>query len=194
MAWRLALSLEKLRSQINAAFPARSKASDGSIGDQAHASRASDHNPNAQGVVTAIDITHDPEHGVDGEVLSRALAQDKRTKYVIFAGEIYRTYKPNLGWAKYTGPNSHHHHVHISVKQESADDESPWVLSGKPARRTLKFGDSGPDVSDLQTKLSIKADGKFGNHTLFAVREYQLANGLKGDGIVGPKTLALLYD
>lgn len=128
--WRLAKSLETLREQIDAAHPDRSKASDGSIGDTAHQARVSDHNPNAQGVVTAIDITHDPAHGVDGSVLSRELIKDLRTKYVIFAGQIYRTYRPHLGWAAYRGPNRHDHHVHISVVADSHDydDTAPWSL------------------------------------------------------------------
>jgi hypothetical protein len=67
MAWRPAKSLIQLRDQINQIAPNRSKASDGTIGDAAHASRASDHNPWVRegdaGVVTAIDITHDPDDG-----------------------------------------------------------------------------------------------------------------------------------
>jgi len=42
MSWRLARSLEPLRNEVNAAAPNRSKASDGTIGDTAHSSRASD--------------------------------------------------------------------------------------------------------------------------------------------------------
>jgi|HigsolmetaAR201D_1030396.scaffolds.fasta_scaffold15936_2 hypothetical protein len=49
MAWRLARSLEQLRRQIDAAYPGRSKASDGTIGDVAHSQRNSDHNPDAYG-------------------------------------------------------------------------------------------------------------------------------------------------
>jgi hypothetical protein len=45
MAWRVARSLEVLLGQFNAACPGRSKASDGSIGDAAHATRDSDHKP-----------------------------------------------------------------------------------------------------------------------------------------------------
>src|SRR6266542_3302920 len=90
MSWRLAKALEQLRLQINTSFPLRSKVSDGSIGDTAHSNRASDHNPNAAGVVTAIDVTHDVAHGVDGHTLSRQLIKDKRTKYVIFSGEIWK--------------------------------------------------------------------------------------------------------
>ena len=69
MSWRLARSLAVLRSQINDLSPNRSKISDGTIGNQEHASRVSDHNPNAAGVVTAMDITHDPQHGIDSEKL-----------------------------------------------------------------------------------------------------------------------------
>jgi hypothetical protein len=65
MAPRIAKSLDVLRSQINKAHPNRSKVSDGWIGDTAHAARASDHNPNSGGVVTALDLTHDPAHGFD---------------------------------------------------------------------------------------------------------------------------------
>lgn len=46
MAWRLAGSLVTFRDQLNAAFPNRSKISDGFIGDAAHQAQgsASDHN------------------------------------------------------------------------------------------------------------------------------------------------------
>ena len=71
MAWRVAKSLLKLRDQINAHAPKRSKKSDGYIGDAAHASRSSDHNPwvkdGKMGVVTAADFTHDPAGGFDAE-------------------------------------------------------------------------------------------------------------------------------
>jgi peptidoglycan hydrolase-like protein with peptidoglycan-binding domain len=207
MTWRLAKSLEVLRDQLNEAHPNRDRASDGSIGDEAHASRQSDHNPNFSGVVTAIDITHDPRN-LDGAVLSRQLIKDPRTKYVIFAGKIYRTYKPQLDWATYTGPNGHFHHVHISVSADAGkyDDAAPWSLGAgdplatacgsDPARRILKRGDKGPAVVELQGILGMPVDtidGIFGPATEHAVREFQSANHLRIDGIAGPKVYAMLF-
>lgn len=131
--WRLAKSLDKLRIQINAAHPDRSRVSDGSIGDTAHAARTSDHNPNAKGVVTAIDITHDPAHGVDGLKLAEALRHDPRTKYIIFAGRIW---KARTGkWERYTGANRHDKHVHISVVADAKgyDSTAAWDLGDEPA-------------------------------------------------------------
>ena len=127
MNWRLAKGLTKLREQVNATYPTRSKVSDGSIGDQAHAARVSDHNP-VNGVVHAIDVTHDPLTGVDGHVFSRALISDPRAKYVIFAGEIWKA--RTKVWEPYHGANRHDHHVHVSIKAEVADVESEWNLGG----------------------------------------------------------------
>ena len=89
MAWRVAKSLLHLRDQINQAAPNRSKASDGTIGDAAHASRDSDHNPWVQdgdvGVVTAMDITDDPGDRCDAEQIVQALlrSRDARIKYIM---------------------------------------------------------------------------------------------------------------
>ena len=61
----------------------------------------------------------------------------------------------------------------------------------------MKLGDSGPEVVKLQTALGSKGykliiDGSFGPATDKAVRDFQKANGLEPDGIVGPKTWAKL--
>lgn len=171
MAWRLAKSLIKLREQINAASPNRNKASDGSIADAAHASRVSDHNPNSQGVVTAIDVTHDLKNNVSGTSLTVALIRDFRIKYVIFNGAIW---KARTGkWEKYTGANQHKQHVHISVKAELADDERPWPLVG-----------SIPNAVE-----PVKP--KYGDPVEF-VKEFQRVHGLTVDGIPGRLTFGAL--
>lgn len=59
---------------------------------------------------------------------------------------------------------------------------------------TLRIGDSGINVSKLQTELTNrgynvgKIDGKFGQKTLSGVIAFQKDNGLVVDGIVGQKT------
>lgn len=54
--------------------------------------------------------------------------------------------------------------------------------------KILKKGMQGNEVKVLQQKLNVDADGIFGNKTDKAVREFQKANGLTVDGIVGPHT------
>jgi peptidoglycan hydrolase-like protein with peptidoglycan-binding domain len=54
----------------------------------------------------------------------------------------------------------------------------------------LKKGSKGPEVKELQTILKINADGVFGAQTELAVKQWQSANGLAPDGIVGDKTRA----
>lgn len=136
--WRVANSLEKLLAQLNGLAPWRSKASDGGIGDAAHATRASDHNPwfvlNGQPLVTARDFTHDPANGLDCHWLAETLvaSRDKRIKYIIWNGKILDS-RPGHNpwkWARYTGSNPHTKHLHLSVMDNaSADDTRMWALT-----------------------------------------------------------------
>lgn len=207
MTWRPARSLQVLRAQINALAPNRNKSSDGLAGDAAHAARKSDHNPNAAGVVTAFDVTHDPAGGMDGRWLADVLVagRDRRIKYIIFNRQIVSSRQQPWVWRPYNGANAHLKHVHLSVDADPAlyDDESPWSLGvpvrrapnaiPQPARRTLLFGMSGTDVAELQRALGVEpATGLFRTLTREAVIDFQRAHGLKPDGVVGPKTWAVL--
>ena len=64
---------------------------------------------------------------------------------------------------------------------------------------TLRTGSRGSEVIRLQNALkelglySLKADGIYGRGTMRAVQEFQRKNGLKTDGVAGPKTQAKLY-
>lgn len=148
MTWRLAYALDELLDELNARFPARDKASDGTIGDAAHAARSSDHNPWVKdgkvGVVTAVDITDDAEGTVkDIAVWARDIVierRDARVKYLIHKGRMWRSYdKPGIpAWtpAPYAGLNDHEHHLHISVKPERSlyDSRDQWLLDPGPTR------------------------------------------------------------
>ncbi len=141
--WRVAQSLLTLQDQINQRAPGRSKASDGTIGDTRHCSgspRASDHCAwiidGANGVVSAMDITHDPAHGCDANAIAEAIraAHDGRVKYIIWNRRICNS-SPIGGhaawvWRSYNGMNGHIHHIHISVKSEREhyDSPAPWSI------------------------------------------------------------------
>ena len=139
--WRVARSLESLRAQVNAAHPARSKASDGTIGDTAHAATVSDHNPDAGGVVRALDLTHDPAHGVDAGDLAEQLrlSRDPRLKYVIADRRIFAG---NAGpqpwvWRAYAGTDPHTSHVHVSVLPGTPGDTTgAFNLTRSPSKIT----------------------------------------------------------
>lgn len=143
MTWRLAHSLEALRDEVNQRWPNRSKASDGTIGDAAHASRDSDHNPWVQdgtmGVVTAMDITDD---GDIAEIIVRTLVarRDPRVKYLIHNRQIWRSYaKPGIpAWTPgpYDGVNAHLKHVHVSVQSDRPryDSVASWGILLPPTR------------------------------------------------------------
>jgi hypothetical protein len=216
MAWRVAKSLEKLRSQVNARYPKRDKVSDGTIGDARHqASSSSDHNPHVKdgtmGVVTACDITHDPADGCDAGLLASVLlaSRDPRIKYVIWNRKITSGSAGPSPWVsrKYTGSNPHDHHFHLSVKAAKSfyDDARDWAMPGevvpvkptapqpKPVKRpTLLLHSTGNDVRVLQKALGVEVDGMFGPKTRAAVKAFQKKNKLVVDGKVGPMTWAKL--
>lgn len=210
MAWRLAKSLEQLRKQVNAQWPLRGKGSDGTIGDQAHADRKSDHNPDEHGIVRALDLTHDPAHGFDSYKFANLMLakQDPRIDYIISnrrIGSGPKGVQPGV-WRKYTGKNPHDHHVHFSViggvPGAAGDSAKPWDISGMTLTAdaknyvaplpTLRQGAAGDLVRKLQTALHVVADGNFGPITAAAVRDVQRKNDLIVDGIVGPMTWAAI--
>lgn len=136
-SWRVARSLDKLLGQINAAHPARSKAADGAIGDIAHSTTVSEHNPDRNGVVRARDFTHDPDHGFDAHAMADALiaSRDPRILYVISRGRIASSVVQPWKWRTYTGSNRHDHHAHVSVVGDPSlyDSVRPWtIIDRKP--------------------------------------------------------------
>ena len=110
-----------LREQIDDAFIDRDRNSDGWIGDARHQLRVSDHCPDENGWVRAIDIDKDlRSHKSAAFDLADQLRicgkTDKRIKYVIFNHKI-ASQKSKFEWKPYTGINPHEHHIHISFTQ-----------------------------------------------------------------------------
>lgn len=138
--WKLAPSLVDLIDEVDARWPNRRRASDGSIGDQSHAARSSEHNPDRDpdampaGLVSALDITKDS--AAQMETLRKALIADPRTWYVIHRGRMWSRTR-GFREEPYHGANAHIEHLHVSLMQTAAGARSgPWGIS--PVRPTPK--------------------------------------------------------
>jgi len=92
--------------------------------------------------------------------------------YGALGGSALQNGQPALanGWLDFLAPN----------KSAAAD---------KPV---LSNGSRGPDVTELQGLLGIKADGIFGGGTEASVKSYQLSKGLEATGVVDAGTWTVL--
>lgn len=160
MTWRPARCLVVLRDEINAAYPNRDRASDGIIGDQAHASRQSDHNP-SRGVVHAIDIDKDgiPADAIVARLVRLGLEGDPRLRggYVIWRGRI-ASHSHAWMWRDYTGSNRHDKHFHLSVTYDPAcDSTAAWnvVPTSIPTEE--------PDVNERQNQIIENLEKRTGD-------------------------------
>ena len=70
--------------------------------------------------------------------------------------------------------------------------EPPAQPGASPGRPTLRRGMTGELTRQVQAKVGVNTDGKFGAKTEAAVRAFQRNHGLVPDGIVGPKTWRVL--
>lgn len=196
--WHLADSLSVLLREVNTRWPNRSKKSDGTIGDAAHASRPSDHNPNSRGSVNALDITYP---GVDAKLIIEAVKKHPSAAYVIFNRKIYsRTY----GWKAqpYSGKSPHKDHLHISIIRSKAAEENKtsWLYGDKkklpkyPGKDRFKVGSRGEYVKVVQTAFGNKVNGIMSVADLIDVKAFQRKRPWlwPADGVVGPRTYDVL--
>jgi peptidoglycan hydrolase-like protein with peptidoglycan-binding domain len=88
-----------------------------------------------------------------------------------------------------------------ALAEESTTNESasavPAVVPAAPVayklgERTLRRGDEGPDVKELQKLLGVKRTEKFNKKTKQAVKRAEKAAGIKPNGIVSKKTLTAI--
>lgn len=176
MAWRNAIASIKLAQEINTRWPNRDKASDGTIGDAAHQSRTSDHNPwvkdrNGVGVVRARDIDEDldgnrADSGQDikpvfDHLLKLAKAGDPRLNgggYIISEGRIYSE-RQNWASRPYSGmanPHNKHLHVSFSLNASGYDSDKPWgLLTPTQKVKTVKKDDRGGNVAFIADMANI---------------------------------------
>jgi hypothetical protein len=129
---KLSQAAIQLREQFDDSFPSRDRTSDGWIGDTRHAARPSDHNPDAQGWVRAIDVDRDVSGRAKPDLMPdiadqiRLLCKSKKERritYIIFDGRIASS-KKAWAWREYTGSNKHNHHCHISFSPQADNDSA----------------------------------------------------------------------
>jgi len=120
----------QLREQFDDCYSDRTRSSDGWLGDSRHAARKSDHNPDGEGWVRAIDISRNlsgkPEPDLMPDVADqlRILAKtDRRISYLIFDGKIASA-RSLWRWRKYKGINQHRTHLHCSFTRKGDQDNS----------------------------------------------------------------------
>lgn len=190
--WRPAESITALQRDLDAAFPKRT-VPDWIIGDADHSSRTSDHNPDSNGVVHAIDIRLGGD--LDARRVLNATIGDDRVWYVIHAGKIYsRTY----GWEAraYTGANPHNTHIHVSIRYTATAeaDTSDWGLVEPPKPRVKPVPIDLSEVRSQVRKALGVGEGK--PQDTVHIRRLQRAFNAKYpkrkiavDGVVGKTTL-----
>lgn len=147
-SWILIPSLASLRNEFNTLAPNRDKASDGSIGDTAHAQSSSDHNPDETGAtpyedaddineVHAIDVDDDLKRSewtmqkcLDIIVARHRSGADDRLQYIIYNRRIISRSWDWSDWHPYSGASTHEEHAHFSARYDTARENNtrPWGL------------------------------------------------------------------
>ncbi len=175
-------SLAALRTEFNLAFPHRDKTSDGWIGDQAHAARQSDHNPDSRGLVHAIDV--DADLRTPGWSMTKAVeviigrcrtGAETRLQYVIWNRRIWAA---SYGWTAraYTGSNPHDKHAHFSSRYEPFAERNtkPWGLLAantiEPSEDDMPLTAADLDAIEARVKAGALAAAE-------TVRPYQTNAG-----------------
>jgi hypothetical protein len=131
MTPKLCKAGQQLRLQVDDAFGNRQRSSDGWLGDTRHSSRTSDHNPDANGIVRAIDISRNLSGAKEPDLMPDLADQirlcakrgDKRIAYVIFNNKICSR-KSLWRWVAYKGINPHVKHCHVSFTKKGDTDGS----------------------------------------------------------------------
>lgn len=121
----------QFREQLDDSFPQRLRDSDGWVADARHvANGKSDHIPNDEGWVFALDIDRDLAGKSKPDLMPYLANQvrmagrtDKRIKYVIFDKKI-ASKKTLWRFIPYRGSNPHTSHMHISFTSAGQADGS----------------------------------------------------------------------
>lgn len=149
MSWSLAGNLDCRADAVKAQYPGITV---WDKGDDDHAATESDHNPDARGIVHAIDVMTYDDTDRGNAVLEWVLADTTDIEYVIFDGYIYER---GNGFDRrgYSGSNPHHDHVHISGKH-GGTGYSPSTGTGyDTAAEAYRPAGMGDDMAYNETEM-----------------------------------------
>lgn len=179
-------ALNKLDSQLKAKHPGIVI---GWIGDQKHQGEKSDHNPDPDGTVDALDPmigTHYTIIDVRNDVDSLVKSRDKRIAYIIWNHRIISSTISPWIWRNYDGDDPHTNHWHISTLDKYETSTTEWKiympvkvptieLTGTLPLLKKGMEDQDGEVAHIwrvQKLLQITADGVFGPLTETALKRY----------------------
>lgn len=175
--WVLAASARRAVEEADRIAPNRSRKSDGSIGDAAHASRESYHNPWG-GIVDAVDITHDPAGGFDAHAhADRVVASRPDHLDHLISNRRIASSARGWVWREYTGPNPHDGHIHIANKRNDAGRNFNGPIFGAPQEDDMT-PEQDALLRGVNQKLdwvlaSLEREGKLDNETVTRLKEIQ---------------------
>ncbi len=191
--------LAVLRGEFDVVNPHRDRTSDGWIGDDAHALRISDHNPDSHGVVHAIDVD------VNGVPMAKIVAflagrcrsgAEDRLQYIIYRRVIWSR---SWGWVAraYTGLDPHTGHAHFSSRydQDAGRGESWGVATTfgpDPAHpRPSPPGERPPAAHPAgRRRLVLREPALSGADVAYVQRWIGPRQCGPSDGRYGPNTMA----
>jgi hypothetical protein len=184
-SWHVDESLAILIHDVKTAHPGIIV---GTIGDPAHQTEPSDHNPDKNGAVKAADFMLGPAFDArQANALFSTLAKylDNRMAYAIWYRQIVSTTVVPGHIRTYTGSNPHTGHVHVSVNDQHHANKSPWRISMSTVYAFVELSGHMPLISEGAR------DGS-GISYVWRIQGYLGFTGKDRDGVWGPHTTAAL--
>jgi len=150
----------------------------------------------------------------DGDVLQQLLldhSEELGIQCIIYERHIWSGAHWDEGLRPYGGTNPHIDHLHVELSWNAARSLTaemieavlgnatvvlPAAVVAARGPRNLRIHDRGTDVGSWQQELNrmgyaTRIDDVFGPETDKLTREFQIAAGIEGDGVVGKNTRAM---
>jgi hypothetical protein len=196
VGWYLNNALTTYREEVNAAYPHRDQGSDGTVGDEAHQSGSSDHNPDSDGSVDAWDMDVEVNGkgaawADDVEHLKAVFQAHPAAQYWIHDREIANR---DYGWDRryYDGSNPHDKHVHWNSRSSHEDSTQPWGVDSGVSEKDVIDGLHDPQGwQQPGVAERMKAEGWTGEYSHRVLTEYNFEGVRDMNATLGAIAVAL---